>query len=643
MTSFVVFGTDTDAGKTSFCLLWMAAFQQHYAYWKPVETGDSDSGRIRSLLPSAQVFPPIAQFQDAVAPALAARRVHKVIPRGRELALGRPESAKPLVVETFGSPFSPLNETELQLAFLHALDLPACLVTPSSVGAVGRTLQVLAGLESSGTEVVAVVLLGPTDPYAAEQIQLHAPNLRVFSLQCPTRWQAEELLDAASGQMLELEALRRTLSEHKPAGSATDLVARDRKSLWHPYTSLADPVPPLAVAGVEQEFLKLEDGRELIDAVSSWWTTLHGHRPAPLMAALRQAMRRFDHVLFAGVTHEPAVELAELLLQSSPLAGGRVFYSDNGSTAVEVALKMAYQYWCHRGEPERTLFVSFENGYHGDTFGAMAVGRDPVFFGRFEPLLFRTLQIPVSAERLSEILAQHLDQVAAIVIEPLVQGAGGMRMHSPGELKAICDVAQSHGVLLIADEVMTGGGRTGTLWAHEQAGITPDLICAGKTLTGGMMPLAATLVSPQIVDAFMTTDRTRTFFHGHSYTAHPLACAVAATNWRILLEGNWREDAQRIERHWRNWAESVRGMRGIAELRVCGTILAMDLVGSPGYLSELGPRIRELAIDRGVLIRPLGNVVYSMPPLCTSDASLKRITETITNLVEHLEQAKRPG
>ena len=212
MTSFVVLGTDTDAGKTSFCLLWMAAYQQQYAYWKPVETGDSDSSRIQTLLPSAQVFPPMAQFQDAVAPALAARRVNKVIPRGSELAQSRPESSKPVVIETFGSPFSPLNETELQLAFLQALDLPACLVTPSSVGAVGRSLQVLAGLESSGIEVAAVVLLGPTDPYAVEQIKRHAPLVGVFSLQCPARWQAEELMASASRQTLELEALRLALS-----------------------------------------------------------------------------------------------------------------------------------------------------------------------------------------------------------------------------------------------------------------------------------------------------------------------------------------------------------------------------------------------------------------------------------------------
>jgi adenosylmethionine-8-amino-7-oxononanoate aminotransferase len=347
------------------------------------------------------------------------------------------------------------------------------------------------------------------------------------------------------------------------------------------------------------------------------------------MAALRDATRKFDHILFAGVTHPPAVELAELLLQSAPWPDGRVFFSDNGSTAVEVALKMAYQTWCHRGEPQRTLFVGFENGYHGDTFGAMAIGRDPTFFGRFEPLLFRALQVSVSAERLADVLRRHRGEVAAVILEPLVQGAGGMRMHAPAELRAVAEVAREHGVFFIADEVMTGGGRTGSLWAYEQAGIAPDLICAAKTLTGGTMPLAATLASPEIVTAFVTPDRSKTFFHGHSFTAHPLACAVAAENWRGLLAGEWRKHVTRIEQHWQKELLSLTGRRGIKEVRMRGTIAAVDFDVPGGYLADIGQKMRATCIEHGVFLRPLGNVLYALPPYCTTDDSLAQITAAI--------------
>jgi adenosylmethionine---8-amino-7-oxononanoate aminotransferase len=325
--------------------------------------------------------------------------------------------------------------------------------------------------------------------------------------------------------------------------------------------------------------------------------------------------------------------LAELLLQSAPWNDGKVFFSDNGSTAVEVALKMAYQYWCHRGEPQRTLFIGFQNGYHGDTFGAMSVGRDPLFFGRFEPLLFRAIQIPVSAQALENALSQYGQQVAGIIIEPLIQGAGGMQMHSPEELKALFDIALKHNAIFIADEVMTGGGRTGSLWAYQQASIEPDLICASKTLAGGVLPLAATLVSPQIVEAFDTGDRQKTFFHGHSFTGHPLACAVAAANWRMLQQGEWKQSVQRIEAFWKDTLEGLKGLKRIKEIRIRGIIAAIELDVPGKYLASIGREIRLSCLRKGVFLRPLGNVLYAMPPFCTSNESLERIAESMINAI----------
>jgi adenosylmethionine-8-amino-7-oxononanoate transaminase/dethiobiotin synthase len=653
MNGLIVVGTDTDAGKTTFCLQWLAALGDRFAYWKPIETGPSDSETVRRLVPTATVFEPLARFRDAVAPELAASREGRDMPGVAEIVAAVPDSPWPLVIESFGAPLSPLAGGVLQAELLAALRRPIVLVTPSAVGAVGRTLQGVSGLRTFGLSPTAIVLIGPPDEYAAGQIARHCAAA-VYSIARPEHWDATALQRLAVTNAAEFSRLlsqlgdrpspsprngkhpRRASGSQGPSGRECDLLKRDRAAIWHPYTPLADPDDPLPVVAAEGEFLHLADGRRLIDGISSWWTTLHGHRHPPLLAALRQAARDFDHVLFAGVTHPPAVELAELLLSSAPWTGGRVFFSDNGSTAVEVALKMAYQAWRHRGQPGRALFVGFEDGYHGDTFGAMAVGRDPVFFGKFEPLLFRTLRAPVLAERLDDTLSRHRGEVAAVIIEPLVQGAGGMRMHSVDELRAIAGVAREHGVFFIADEVMTGGGRTGSLWAFQQADIAPDLICAAKTLTGGVMPLAATLASPEIVAAFDTADRTRTFFHGHSFTAHPLACAVAAANWRELLTGRWREHVARIEACWQELIQPLIGRGNVKEVRIRGSIVAIEIDLPGGYLAEVGRTMRRICIDRGVFLRPLGNVLYALPPYCTSADSLARIAAAMQECVSSI-------
>ena len=627
MTDLIVLGTDTDAGKTTFALLWMTAFGDRFAYWKPVETGASDTACIRRLVPLATVWEPVARYAEPVAPPLAARREGRPIPSAAEIRLARPASDLPLLIETFGGPLSPLNETELQAELIRKLAGPAILVASSALGAIGRTLSVLDVLNGFGCDVRAVALLGASDPYAESEIHKHS-GLPVVGLRPPERWDRPGLAATVAEQWDVLARLRSVVDLGTGAlASPDDLVGRDRSAVWHPYTSLADPDDPLPVAGARDEFVELTDGRRLIDGISSWWTILHAHRHPRLMAALHRASRQMDHVLFAGVTHRFAVECAEELLKTVPWTGGRVFFSDNGSTAVEVALKMAYQVWCHRGEPGRTSFVGFADGYHGDTFGAMAVGRDPLFFGRFEPLLCRAERIPVSAERLDELLTRRAAEVAAVIIEPLVQGAGGMRMHSPDTLRELHAVARRHGVLFVADEVMTAG-RTGTFWAHTRAGIAPDLICAAKTLAGGVLPLAVTLAAPEIVAAFDSADGAKTFFHGHSFTAHPLACAVAVENLRMIAEGDWQRQVGRIHCRWQRAVLELAELPRVTNARVCGTILAID-VGTGGYLAETGPRMRAAAVAAGVLLRPLGNVLYALPPLDTSDQSLELILDAM--------------
>ncbi len=389
MSDLIVLGTDTDSGKTTFSLLWLAAFSDQYAYWKPVETGDSDSGCIWRLVPAAKVHSPLARFSEPVAPPLAAGHEGKCTPTPFEIIAAKPTG--PLLIETFGSPFSPLTESVLQIEYLQQLQGSFLLVSSSLLGAIGRTLQAIYALSAHGITPKAVVLIGPDDCFAEEQVRKHWTTGEVVSLQPPETWDQAGLLAAARRQQMKLDLLASKLQDIPSTAIRTDL---DRQLIWHPYTSLRDPDAPLPVVGMEGSFLHLANGQKVVDGISSWWTIQHGHRHPPLMDALRDASRVYDHVLFAGVTHPPAVELATLLLQTMPWQSGRVFYSDNGSTAVEVALKMAYQFWCHRGEPKRTLFIGFENGYHGDTFGAMSVGRDRLFFGRFEPLLFCASKFP---------------------------------------------------------------------------------------------------------------------------------------------------------------------------------------------------------------------------------------------------------
>ncbi len=634
MTGFVVVGTDTDAGKTTFSAQWMAAFARQFAYWKPVETGESDSETIRRLVPTAQIVSPHARFREPVAPVLAAAREGRAMTSVAEVLAALPDSSMPLLVETFGSPLSPFTHEMLQAEFIAALGLPLILVTPSTIGAIGRVLQTVAGLNDFGLNLAAVVMVGEADAFAASQIERHTQT-PVLSVHAVETWTPEGVRTAAEGNREPFVRLLH-LIETPATDAVAELIRRDRETVWHPYTPLVSPDDPLPVVAADAEFLTLANGRRIIDGISSWWTILHAHRHPPLVAALREASRTLDHSLFAGATHPPGVELAERMLATAPWNGGRVFFSDNGSTAVEIALKMAYQAWCHRDEPRRQLFIGFENSYHGDTFGAMAASRDPLFFGRFEPLLFQTVKVPVSAECLDDALKSHRGEVAGVILEPLVQGAGGIQMHPPSVLRDIFTVTREHGVFFIADEVMTGCGRTGSLWAFEQAGIAPDLICSAKTLAGGLLPLAATLASPEVVAAFDTPDRARTFFHGHSFAGHALACAVAVVNWNELRGGRWHADAQRIEGVWRERLEPLRERPRVRDVRIRGTIAAIECESPGGYLAEVSPLFRRICLDHDVLLRPLGNVLYAMPPLLTRTNSLHRIADAMAACIHAL-------
>lgn len=419
--------------------------------------------------------------------------------------------------------------------------------------------------------------------------------------------------------------------------TAFDLRTADARYVWHPYTQHGLGDEPIPVSRAEGAYLYDMNDRPILDAISSWWVTLHGHAQPEIAAAIAEQARTLEQVIFAGFTHEPASRLAEALVERVPAGLERVFFSDDGSTAVEVAVKMALQYWHNHGE-RRRLVVALENAYHGDTFGAMSVSARGLFTDPFAEQLFDVIRLPDPVEgdvvgAFDELLRARGGEVAAIIVEPLLLGAGGMRMWTPDTLRALRERAGRAGVLFIADEVLTGFGRTGPLFACEHAGIAPDLMCVSKGITGGFLPFGATFATAAIFNAFLDRDRTKTLFHGHSYCANPIACAAALASLDLLDDESARRRAA-IEASHREAARRFAASDGMTNVRVLGTILAMDLVAPErGYLSGVGRALTTFALERGVLLRPLGDTVYILPPYCTTADDLALAYGVIADFV----------
>jgi adenosylmethionine---8-amino-7-oxononanoate aminotransferase len=397
----------------------------------------------------------------------------------------------------------------------------------------------------------------------------------------------------------------------------------DRQHVWHPYTQHAIAPAPIPIRRAEGAVLVDMDGREIIDAISSWWVTLHGHAQPEIAEAIGRQARVLEQVIFAGFTHEPAAMLAAELTERLPRGLTRVFFSDNGSTAVEVAIKIAMQYWQNRGE-RRALIAALEHAYHGDTFGAMSASARGLFTDPYGSHLFDVCRLASPDDELP-------DGLAAVIVEPLLQGAGGMRMWNEASLRSLRERTSERGVLLIADEVLTGFGRTGPMFACQRADIVPDIICLSKGLTGGFLPLGATVVREEIFEGFLSQDRRHTLFHGHSFTANPIACAAARASLG-LLNGASSERRARIERRHRIELAKITGHPRVAEPRVLGTVAAFNL-GGAGYLNPIGTDLTRFALERGVLLRPLGDVVYVLPPYCTTDAQLDQIYGVINEFL----------
>ena len=406
--------------------------------------------------------------------------------------------------------------------------------------------------------------------------------------------------------------------------------------VWHPFTQHGLGEPIVEIARSSGSFLYTADGRKILDAISSWWVTTHGHGHPKILAAIAAQAKTLDQIIFAGFTHEPAERLATELIKLMPANLAHVFFSDSGSTAVEVALKMALGYWRNRGEPRSGVAV-LEHGYHGDTIGAMSVGQRGIFNQAYAPLLFEVERVPFPFEGREQDALDALERLcrsgslAAFIVEPLILGAGGMLIYAARVLRAMREICAHHGIVFIADEIMTGWGRTGTLLACEQAEIAPDILCLSKGLTGGSLPLAATLAAPEFFEAHLSSDVSRMFFHSSSYTANPIACAAALANVEI-----WRDEPvlDRVAHLAERQAARLARLEGIRAARRIGTIAAFEIEGTGNdYLARIGLELRRFFLERDVLLRPLGNTIYVMPPYCTGEQELDLIYDAIGDAV----------
>ena len=551
----------------------------------------------------------------------AAARIDGVTIADADLAL--PDVAGNLVVEGAGGVLVPYRDDLLAADLFARWGLPVILVARTTLGTISHSLLSIEALRARSIAIAGVAFIGAHEPDCRTG---HHPHRPVPAPGPPAA--------ARSARCREPSCC---FCRAYPHG----FVAMTRNSpVWHPFTQHGLGEPIRQVERGDGAALYTSDGRRIIDAISSWWVTTHGHNHPRIIAAIADQAQRLDQVIFAGWTHEPAEQLAHGLTRIMPPALEYVFFSDSGSTSVEVALKMALGYWHNRGEARHRIMV-MQHSYHGDTIGAMSVGERGVYNRSYQPLLFDVGTIPFPHAGGEQASYDALEQacrtgnIAAFIVEPLVLGAGGMLIYPPAVLAQLRAICARHNVLFIADEVMTGWGRTGTLLACEQAGVVPDILCLAKGLTGGSMPLAVTMASAPIFDAHCSADRSRQFFHSSSYTANPIACAAANANLAI-----WRDEPvlQRIATLAAREAAGVARIAArpeIANLRQSGSIIAFDIaVADAGYLSQLGPRLLASFNQQDILLRPLGNTIYLMPPYCLSQADLDAVFAAIETAIE---------
>ncbi len=636
---FFVTGTGTDVGKTVITSALAHGYslqKKRVLYWKPIQTGtDLDADTVRKNAGALTIHPTAFHFPLPASPdqaALAARATAPSVAALKESWASCP-TADVRLVEGAGGLLVPLNEkNESWLHFIRELQLETIVVGTSALGTLNHTSLTIEKLLSSGAHIRAVILQGEAHPANMDSLRRLYPQISFIPFDRQEKFSGPTWDRACETLVASIPPAKKSFADK--------IIAADRKHVWHPFTQHQNAEPPVVIERAKGVWLQTSSGERLLDAVGSWWTNTIGHGVEAVGRAMQRQQQTLDHCLFSGLTHEPGSLLAQRLSALSDHKFSRVFFSDNGSCALEVALKMAAQYFVNRGEKNRDLILGFEGTYHGDTFGAMSAAGNDSFHGAFRPFFFKTLRhapvtkhpsavCPDGADALEKhcasldrLLTENASRLAAVVIEPLLQGAGGMLMQDARFLKFVRERTRALGIPLVYDEVFTGMGRSGDYFTFRRyPELTPDIVCIAKGLTGGNLALAVTLASEEIFAGFLGPDKTNAFLHGHSYTANPIACAAALATLECYDEMRLIERAQRLEKRFNRWIEECGSRVNLVHPRAFGAVLAFELPNSQqgDYHDPRATKVPAIAREQGLFLRPLGNTVYTCPPLCITD------------------------
>lgn len=638
MKGYFVTGIGTEIGKTVVSAILVEALKADY--WKPVQAGDlhhTDSMKIQAWTKDTQIqiHQETYRLHTPMSPHAAAE-IDQLEIKLTDFEL--PETVNTLIVEGAGGLLVPLNEEACIIDLIEHLGLPVVLVSNNYLGSINHTLLSIEALRHRNIPIAALIFNG-VESETSEAIIKKMGNLpKVYHL--PQLSKIDQTAIVAEAKKLAPQ-LQLDLPDSIP-----HLVEMDQKYVWHPYTQMKTAGPPLPIVKGRKALLIDEQGREYIDAISSWWVNIHGHGNPYIAQKIGEQARQLEHVIFAGFTHPPAVEVAERLLEKLPANQAKIFYSDNGSTAVEIGIKMAIQYFHNQGIRRKRL-IAFDQAFHGETFGAMSASGDLSLNTAFADHLFEVKRIPVPSKgNLSASLAAlkaQLNQgdVYAFIFEPLVLGAAGMIMYPPEALDQLIALCRKHQVLAIADEVMTGFGRTGRLFASDYLENKPDIICMAKGLTGGTLPLAVTSCTQEVFMGFWSDDKKKTLFHGHSFTANPLGCAAALASFD-LFEKVGLSQIKRIEKRHAEFLQFIQNHPSVAEVRMRGTILAVEFKTGEqtSYFNHLRDQLYQFFLDRQLLLRPLGNVIYILPPYCITDEQLNLVYQAIEEALDQFSMKK---
>ena len=658
MTGFFITGTDTDVGKTRITAALLRAFLDTGSKAlaiKPIQTGclETPDGLVaEDVEVYAQSVSPYfpdgypdtccVKYIPACSPHLAAELAGESIDLAAltQAIQNMSEGADCCLVEGAGGAAVPLGDDTTMLDLMRSLDLPVIVVADNKLGMINHTLMTVETIRNNGLTVAGVVV-NNTTPMPPDDAVLRENNVKTIARHADINI----LADIPFTPEEDITAIARFL-DHVPAQISptshtgdTDGIEFDKGHIWHPYTSALHPIPAVKVKRAHGTRLILEDNRELVDGMASWWCAIHGYANPTLDRALRTQQGRMSHVMFGGLTHDPAIDVCKTLIDMTPEGLEHVFLADSGSVSVEVAMKMALQYMQARGETDRTKLFTIRGGYHGDTCGAMSVcdpdnGMHHLFSGLlpkqiFAPrpdCAFHNEYDPASLDEAAGIMEAHSDTVAAIIVEPIVQGAGGMRFYHPAYLRGLRRLADEHDVLLILDEIATGFGRTGKMFACEWSDVTPDIMCVGKALSGGYMTLAATLATRDVARTISSGGGV--LMHGPTFMGNPLACAVAKASLDLLAETDWQARVNNIEQWFERALAACAALPGVADVRVLGAIAVVEM-NEPVNI----PALQEFFIQRGIWLRPFGRLIYAMPPYIISQDEIARIGAAIHDAI----------